>query len=553
MATTASSINTRSAMSPYNQIIKLKEYILGEMSLNSVNFLDNLCSKNEKSLNKLLLKLKKYNINIKAKDFDLVIKALILQASLSNSILQTIHCHLQDTNTNSLANLLIKRANDIENELPIIDTLKSILTVVDSLQIFSNQNREEKFIRSIIILMLNFHVKQHNNSHNNYLDSAKWLKTLLAISEKSNLIQLIDYIAIRLSIASIYINGDISNIELTEIFFSLEEMAGPKEIQHGVDNNAKIIKNINACILITIVCNKNPHAFVDVVASQLKDNKSNLPFLTREIFKQNSQLSRFYQNNKCNFLLKDTRELEDINLQALLMCFSNLLHEELICKLNEYQSEINLIKNFIIKCNNNSEKMLDDEYNNFIAKQKIETQTIDIFINNTLESILVKLKDSVKNSSSLSFIANKLTSLGFTPRSSHFSHLGMFAPIINKNKFQIDYDNMLELSLYINNLDIQSKSLIIKELFASLLVRYRANPYKLENQPKPMHSKQTNNCYQALIRHHNKNHIISETAKTNTANYQFTFFAKKPFAKRKPIPTPKSRTSVDIENSIMIR
>jgi len=524
---------------------------LGDLNVNSINFLNALFSNGTTSLNKLILKFQKHQINIKAKDFDLIIKALNMQINLSNTIFQTIHCYLQDTSINSLANVLIKRADDLEREVPTIDTLKSILTVVDSLQIFANSTFDDKFIRAILILMLNFHVKQHNNNHNNYLDSAKWLKTLLSISEKSNLIQLIDYIAIRLSIANINIYGEVSNIELTEIFFSIEELAYSKEPENYSNN--KLIKTINACILVSIVCNKNPLAFVDVVASQINDDKSNLPLLTKKIFKQNSQLTKFTEHANYKFYFKNTEELIDLNMQAFLMCFSNLLHEELTSKIYEHKSEIALIKNFIIKCNHNSEKMLDDEYSIFISKQHIEAKIVEFFINFTLETILNKLKDSVKNAIGLNFIANKLTTLGFTPRSNNFARLGMFVPIINKNKFKIDYENMLALAFYVNNLDAANKSLIIKELFVSLLMRYRANPYKLENQPRPFHTKQPNNCYQSLIRHNTKLHNISSRESAHNTKYQFTFFVNKTFTNRKPFPNPRNLSLIDIENNIMIR
>lgn len=552
MATTELSINTRSAMSPYNQILKLKEHILGELSAESKAFLDNLCAKNEENLNKLIVKLKKNEINIKAKDFDLIVKALNIQTNLSTNVLSTIHYHTQDKKTCGLANLLNTLANDLEQELPTIDALRSIITVTNSLQIFANPNPEERFIKSMLILMLNFHTKQHNNSHNNYLDSAKWLKSLLSVSEKSSLIRLIDYIAIRLSIAKISIHSDKTNIELTELFFVIEDLAKSIEIETQTNCNLTLIKNINAIILVSIACNKNPLVFVDVVANQIQDNNTNLVLLTKKFFAQASQVYKFIQNNSNNLYNKNTEEFCNINLQEFLMCFTNILHEELISKFNEYIPEIQSIKKLIIACNHNSEKMNDDEYRYFLKNQNITPEITESFTSTILSHILIKLKESTKHTNSISYIANKLINLGFTPRSYFFSRLGIFTPLITKNKFEKDYENIKNLSQYINNLNSSNKTLIIKELFISLLVRYRANPYKLENQPKPVQNKTSEKNYLAPLHHYTKHYNIVEKNTRANANYQITFFAKKAINNKKQISMPNLR-STDIENNIMSR
>ncbi len=504
MTTTASSINTRSLMSPCNQIIKLKGHISGELNNDSMMFLDSLCDKSARTLDKLILKCQKYSLNIKAKDFDLVIKALIMQANLSAEVLPTIHHHLQDKKVNSLANVLNNLADKLEQELPAIDTLHSINTVSNGLEIFSSPNSDEKFVKSILLLLINFHIKQHNNSHNNHIDSAKWLKSLLAISEKSSLIQLVDYIAIRLSLAKLTVHGNGYTMELTELFCAIDEMANLVEIKTCHEKNIELIKNINAIILITIICNKNP------------------------------KLQNFLQSDAFTLYYKNTDELPDVNDQAFLMCFSNSFNQELISKFNECAQEIQGIKKFITNCNQNSEQMTDDEYKKFLTKQIINEQLVETFTDKILPSILAKLKHESQQLTSINFIANKLTSIGFSPRALVFSRLGVFEPIIKKNKLQIDYKNISALSDYINSLDIQNKAIIIKELFISLLVRYRANPYKLENQPKPVHKKQVDNCYPIPTPHYNKYHEIGR--------YQMTFFYKKKLPEKKHLSPQRINT-----------
>lgn len=523
-------------MDSHNQIYKLKEHILGDLSTNSIVFLNDLNLKDDTILKKLVYRFEKSAIYIKSKDFDLIINALKIQTNLSLHILQTIHLHLQDESVRSIYNTFMKMAKKLEKDLPEIDTLHSILTMMNNLQIFVNNNSEEKFIRSILVLMLNFHLKQHNNNHNNHLDSAKWMKSLLSISEKSCLIQLVDFIAIRLSLAKIAVNCDGHNTELTEIYFILEELLNSSEIETCKQNNKNLIKNINGCVLISIICNKNPHIFADIVTRELQDDNSNIWFLTKKFSEQPNKINELVNGHVFQTYYKNNTCYSNINLQTFLINFTNFLHQELINKHNESIKEIQALKDLIITCNQNSEKMSDKEYKDFLFQKNINHSIIEAFENKLLPSILSKLKETLKNTKTINFAANKLTILGFAPRSVSFSAKGIFIPLITKNKLQLDYENTLALKKQLHSLDFNKKYLIIKELILSLLVIYRSNPYKLENQPNPIFNKNTNKGLRVSIYHYTKKQHNQEKNQINNSKFQFTFFANKIVQNKNPTP-----------------
>lgn len=531
MTTTAFSIDSRFSIEPHEQIQSLLDYISGDLDKDSLILLEGIYHKAPDALDKLVTKLKKNSITIKACDFNLVTKALTMQANLSEEILPTIHAHLLDNKVNSLASILNLLTNNLQNELPASDTLQAAIHIINNLQIFAEPIPEEQFIKSIMLLMLNFKIKQNDSTSGNYQESAKWIKSLLAISEKSSLIHLVDYIAIRLHIAAITIHGAQKNIELTELFSTIEDIAISVDISTCKANNQELITNISACTLIGIICKRDPHAMVDVVDMEMIETDTNITHNLENYYPTSSEFQGFLNSDNFIQYYKEHTGLADYNGYTYLSQLTNLLHAQLT---SGVQIANQKLKNYIVNCVNSLDVIAETELESYLANLETPDEIVNIFCNEFLGSIHQPKTTQVNT---LDFCANKLVSLGFAPRSSVFTEVGSFQPLVCKNKAILDRQNNIALNKYIARVNPEQRVSLVKELIVALLIRYRIKPHVLENQPKPIHRRAIDSTYPVPTTHkHTKSRETSAKRFSNgQSNYPLTFFAKK-YASQSPKP-----------------
>ena len=523
MTTTELSIDSRSSIESHEQTRGLLDHISGDLDKDSLSLLENICLKSPAALAKLISKFKKNSITIKAADFNLVVKALLMQTNLSEEILPTIHAHLLDSKVNNLAKILNMLTDNLQSELPASDTLQAIIQVINNLQIFAEPVPEEQFIHSIMILMLNFHIKQTDNA-SNYQDSAKWIKSLLSISEKSSLIHLVDYIAIRLNIAGIVIHGGQRNMELTELFSAIDDIANSIELTTCKEKNIGLINNISACTIIGIICKKAPHAIVDVVDREMTD----------AVYPVADILNEFVQSDNFKEYYKRHPELANHNYYAYLNQLTNLLHDQLITGTHFANPKL---KTFIINCVNSLDAISEGELENYLTNLDIPDEIINIFCADFLENFRHQQQKQFNLANSLEFCANKLVNLGFAPRSITFSEVGAFQPLVCKNKHVLNRQNNLALTYYVSTIDPDKRASLVKELVVALLIRYRIKPHVLENQPKPIHRRAIDSSYPvpANHKHSRTREIPAKKFNAGQTNYPLTFFAKK-YASQSPKP-----------------
>lgn len=487
---TALSINKGSCKETQEQMSNIIDYISGEISSDSLNFLREICEKNPYGLEKIIKKFKSLQIKPKAHLIDLVINAINKQISIPENILSTIQAHLSNTQIDNMAQVLNLFSTKLEKNLLDNDDLQYVLQIINNLKIFINPSQEEKFIKSIIVLMLNFHHKQINNNkaHSrkkvNFTEAAKWIKSLLSISEKSSLIQLIDYIAVRLYINQETLIGLKQNMELTELYTIFEDLALNADMEVYTEKNKPFLQNINAIILIDLICVKNPMAFIDIVSVQINNPIKNIYAQIKNYFENNLILNDFFHGAKFQKYYKNTHDMNESNIHAFTITFSNHL-------LDSYNSVINIkqITDFLHhafeKCDNYDEK----NFNAFIQRMSFTKLFEEKFINNFLPELELRALTKLKRHGSFSFIANKLVSMGFSPKAQNFKNTGVFQSLITLQTLQKDVQNIKALRLYFNDIPENTKTQLIRELLLTLLVRYRAHPCKLENQPKPFNKK----------------------------------------------------------------
>ena len=203
-----------------------------------------------------------------------------------------------------------------------------------------------------------------------------------------------------------------------------------------------------------------------------------------------------------------------------------------------------VLKNFIINCVNALDSLSEPELVYYLADIVIPDEVINIFCNEFLTHICQHSQSKHFDSNHLEYCANKLVNFGFAPRSTVYTEVGAFQPLVCKNKSQLDKQNNYALTRYIHALDAGKRSELIKELMVALLIRYRIKPHVLQNQPKPIHRRAIDSNYPVPTTHkHTTKEKESPLKNFNTAQnmYQLTFFARK-YAKEnsKPEFTPQT-------------
>jgi hypothetical protein len=533
MGLTASCVDRRSSKQSCDQISKLVDYISGELNNDSLEFLQNACSRNSQALDKLLVKCERLGLKLKACDINLVVEALQTQMDLPQNIFATIKNHLLDKRMNSIANVLHIFSEKLENKLPATDVLKPIFHVLNNLSIFVNASPEEQFLRSILTMMLNFHNKEYSYSkpiesrRRNPGDTAKWLKSLLSMSEKSSLIKLIDFLGIRLHLAGNTINGEFRSMELTELFFIFEDMANCADMNLTHAENEEFIKDINAIILIAQVCKKAPTSLLDVVEMQLDCRDMDILNLMQEYNLAPLQIGKFFKGKNFNPYFRRHQTEDRVNPQAFLTTLSNYLHTIISYSNERFDENIQPIADFIQQCNNSSNKMTDEEYILWLKDLSLDSK-MQVAIETTLfDALEHEAKACVHKFGGLGFVATKMVSMGFSPRAEVSMNTGVFHPLVTARTLQTDLENIQSLRLFVRKLDYKQKNQLMTELLLTLLVRYRKNPSKLENQPKVPAKRQADTSYPLPTLHNMRKTKNSKTVRAlrNSPSYQLTFFS----------------------------
>ncbi len=475
-------LDIRTSKHTHEQLKRLIDYVSGQLNDVSIGFLHDVCEKNATALDKLITKCQQLKIKLKADDVNKALESLHKQMRLPKNILETIQYYLLDKRMISIANVLNSVSSKLESDASASDVLQATLHVISNLNLLINSNPEEQFLRSIITMMLDFQNKEHHSAKScnprkrTADDASKWLRTLLAVSEKSDLTKLIDLLADRLYLGGNMICGGSRNMDFTELFFLFEDVAIQAELQVTHESNQKLILDINAIMLTTFVCKRIPTAFFDVV-SQQQNSSHNAPLLLMQQYYQKSLvIEQFFNSENFQHYFRVHGNQDQTNRHAFLSSFVNYLHAVTSHQNDRIDANIQIIAQFLELCRKQSNDMTDQEFVLWLEQATIEHK-LDVTIQSFLFNAIEREAESNNNKiGSLVFVANKLVSMGFSPRSASVATTGFFQPLITPSVMQTDSKNFKALKLFLETLKPNQRNQLINELLLSSLVRYRNMP-----------------------------------------------------------------------------
>ncbi len=469
MKTIASYLDMRSSKNTHDQIIRLTDYISGKLDEKTVRFLEELCLRNACGLEKIITKCIQLKVSLKASDINVVIAALNQQHALPHNTLDSLQYFLMNQHTHDFLQGLMASTEYLNAPLNKVGYLKTTIQIMNQVAMYHHAGAEKDFLTTIISMMLYFYhgeythndtqAKQHNTE-----DTAKWMKSLLSISDKSDISKLIDLLANRIFLISTSLPGEIRNMDLIELYCLFEDLSLQTHYHVAHDSNRSLLADIQVMMLLALVSTRAPNAFFDIVYTQQSQiNQDILDTLQNQIT-QSPILANFLNGQTFKAYFRECGIRTHSNQQAFL--------SSLVRWLQIMSQQINLpseaSKNMIVKFLQSAYSIRSEmSPNDFLTwlSHEIETPTLFTCLEKTLFNALEYEASAINNQTgSLTFVTNKLVSMKLSPKAISASHMGSFQPFITPNVLQIDLDNLRALNCFFYQISYQEQCELLLEL-----------------------------------------------------------------------------------------
>lgn len=496
----ASSISLDLEPSFIDQVNRLGAQFHESLSASSLMILQT-CWKNAPfPFDQLLTKIEKMSLALEARHIEKAIASLILQIELPETIMSSVQTYLAMDSNYSMAidALLLEKAPDLlsaakthhflHHSLPhALEIANRANIVFDKLNIMSEDDAVSRFLRKIITIMIQFH--DHEQKEKGGLDSveevtayrvARWLIAALGIAESSDITLLIHFLADRVIVlATTMIYSPKRTMDLSELFFELKDVAvfagftglsdeTPLEWSDVMTTKAQLMHNLDAMVLITGVCDKNPAVFYDVVAGQEFDaGLSTMRMLSSYL--PSMVLKTSFFNSQCFIRPFNAGAPERIDQQAFFLTI--IPHISMRCELNRTLESRKLI-DFVSVCRKERFNHLDHTaFMEWFVKVSQEMGLTDLMRISFFDNIEKEIHFSQSQRPALVFVANKLVSMRFSPRSSAGVASGHFQPLINPEVPIRDSENLKALHDLFRRLPRTDQDKLVMELFLSVVVQ----------------------------------------------------------------------------------
>ncbi len=450
----------------------------------------------------LLTKIEPHRLMLKAHHVDSTISLLHKQLALPATVLVSLDNFLiQRPNIEaSIKALFITHAHEllisakahrlIHHSLPhALEISNRVRIVMNNLGILTNTDLKSRFLRTVINVMVQFHdLEQKDKGHYGSVEEAtaatvsRWITTLMGVSDASDLGLLIGFMADHIIVlGTTMIYSPKRAMDLSELFLEFKKVAtvarllGTHELTHEVpiviDSKAGFVHNIDACMLITGVCDKNPAAIYDLVAAQAANPASSTLSIMKSYFQTSLLLEQFLTSWVCCNPFNTGAPVE-INQQAFLMALIPHLCMRAELSQAEQQHDANTFMRLILSCRNERLIKLDhvvfmDWFNGECLRLEMN-RVVSAYFFDAIDCQIDFCKSQI---SGLVFVATKLGAMRFSPKSLTGAALGRFQPLINPQGPVRDAENLRCLKSFYVNLSEHSQKTFISELIFAVVVQ----------------------------------------------------------------------------------
>lgn len=483
MGFTDLSLSTDLAQNFEEQILFLSQNFPGKLHEKSLQFFKKIWEQQPSVLSKLPAKLKKNSLKLKSKitaqHLNRVIFSLDLQQQLTTKIFTALDHYIIDVKNQSHLGKLHKLAHEFSTASLIAQTFN----VCDCLSILKEATPYHQFLRSLIQVMIYLNEQTLLPEHQRHESIVRKVVALLGISDSSDLLKLVTLLSDRIILATTTIHSHVRSINLNEVFFVLQALYQPSALQTSHD---EFFKDLDVMMLALSVCKKRPFVIYDVLVSQQTNILKELP----DYFTSPLCLEVYFRSGFFSAYFKQDAK-EKINRQAFLLSMSQTLSYEAMSKYDNRS-----ILAFIQICQKQRTKYKNK--NDFTRWYKLafSAQKIQHRLQRLLFDQMSNYNDNqLSDIGSLIFSANKLITLGYSPRSTHVASLGLFQPLIDANIIHTDVKNRHGFKDFYFTLTSTEQIQLLQELL--LIIAFNTsnimlNPPAIISQPLKRISSNTN-------------------------------------------------------------
>lgn len=456
--------------SPVNPgIPPLIDYFSEPLSAQSLAFLDAICEKNPLALKKLPEKLKRnaaqLKTQLKAYHVDQAIEALYQQMNLPHDLIHIINTHLKH-HPGSIMNTTLS-PYDCN-----INTQTHILKVMEHLNLLNQTHDHVSFIRTMVHMLLNqpdIDAEPQHRAH----EAMQRLAHNFQLEPNTPMYAGVAFIINRiLVLGTTLIHGPTRAMDLSELFFIVEEVASNAGFSVMHPSNAGLIQELNAIMLTVGLCHKKPIALYDLVVRETTLNT------LKQHIKTPLVLDDFFMNHAFHDYFA---EQKTSNHNAFLLSFT--AHFKRALKANRDQDIIV----FMTTCHHalRHEALFMDWFENACHHNDLIHRMQALFFSSLEHHITFSLSQV----GSLVFVANKLISMGHPPRAATVAKTGCFQPLITPNVSLTDAKNLKAFELFFRTLSLASQDKLFKELILFMI---------LTDQTKSGANESTSRCQNLL-------------------------------------------------------
>lgn len=484
-----------------HQVNRLGYNFSSQLNDQSLQFLQSLWAHAPFPFDQLLTKLERHPFTLKVHHIETVVTLITNQIALPENILISLKAHLEccpdfestiDKLLTAHAPELLASAaqhNLIHHSLPhALETANRVNKVLDNLGILTNGDDTSRFLRAIINVMIQFHDhEQKIKGEYNSVEVAtaarvsQWLSNALAISDESSLKLLLNFVAnhiIVLGTSIVY--SPTRTMDLSELFIEFKDVAvaaslkvayQSQELPVVLESKAGLVYCMDAIMLIVGICDKNPAAIYDLVAMQ----EANAATATLPMIKSYTQtpllLEQFFASGAFRRSFNNGSS-DAINQQAFLMSLTPHLCMRAELSGANQRADAHTFMKLIALCRQERLNNLDHVafmqwFNNQCLTHEMNRVVLSFFFADIEREIAFCKSQEL----SLVFVANKLMSMRFSPKSLAGAASGRFQPLINPQVPVEDAENLRALKQFYDRLDKSGQETLIGELLFVVVVQ----------------------------------------------------------------------------------
>lgn len=408
--------------------------------------------------------------NIQSYHIDLAIAALYKQKELPRNILESIDIHIKNNQ--------LPEIHELTNHS--LGVLEQTLHLIDNLKLFEIPKERDHFLKQLISAIVIHHERLrydpcHPDNDYTYENAVLKIKQYITsewnISKASDLNKLVEFLIDRIIIlGTINIYSATRTMSLAELYFVFEDIANQVGLTIVHESNKNLVFNINITMLTLSVCKKNPSALYDIAALTDQQTKTNILPLLKRYHNQPLLIEEFFQSNNFYRYFGKRKSLDAINQQAFLISIAAQLRFQ--AKHKKCKDTKDILK--FIKTTRIQYKMHES------IEMFMEYFTTHAYQTNMLIKIERVFFTTMKRRStyrlsqvgSLVFTANKLISMGLSPRSMTVAATGLFQPLINPDAARIDAKNLKAFNDFFNQLKTTAlKQRLINEILLTTIIQ----------------------------------------------------------------------------------